>query len=198
MATTIGRLDPQRALKLFADWTDRIAAGELPAAKPPRPQGSRAQRRRHAVGLGRAQALSARQDRDRPAQSDGQRQRPDLRRDRGTRPTSFPMLDPVNHTATTIQDAGARSQDAVAQGRIRMAPSPYWGEEPIWDSQTSMHNPMYRREGPRVVHLARRRRRTIRPSARRARTIRRRRCSRSNTLDAAALRCTIRRPARSR
>ena len=35
----IGRLDAPRALKLFADWTDRIAAGELPAAKPPRPQG---------------------------------------------------------------------------------------------------------------------------------------------------------------
>ena len=23
-----------------------------------------------------------------------------------------------------------------------MAPSPYWGAEPIWDSQTSNHNPM--------------------------------------------------------
>ena len=39
MATTIGRLHTQRALGLFGDWTDRIAAGELPAAKPPRPQG---------------------------------------------------------------------------------------------------------------------------------------------------------------
>ena len=28
-----------RALKLFAEWTDRIAAGELPSAKPSRPQG---------------------------------------------------------------------------------------------------------------------------------------------------------------
>ena len=32
-------LDTKRALALFADWTDRIAAGELPAAQPPRPQG---------------------------------------------------------------------------------------------------------------------------------------------------------------
>ena len=39
MANAIGRLDAPRALALFADWTDRIAAGELPAAKPPRPQG---------------------------------------------------------------------------------------------------------------------------------------------------------------
>ena len=40
MANAMGRLDVPRALKLFADWTDRIAAGELPAAKPTRPQGA--------------------------------------------------------------------------------------------------------------------------------------------------------------
>jgi len=28
-----------------------------------------------------------------------------------------------------------------------MAPSPYWGEAPIWDSQTSMHNPMMDEKG---------------------------------------------------
>src|SRR5215471_20268789 len=39
MAVTLGRLGPQRALALFADWTDRIAAGELPFAKPSRPEG---------------------------------------------------------------------------------------------------------------------------------------------------------------
>jgi hypothetical protein len=39
MATSIGRIDTQRALKLYADWTDRIAAGELPFDQPKRPQG---------------------------------------------------------------------------------------------------------------------------------------------------------------
>ena len=34
-STSLGR---ERALAMFADWTDRIAAGELPPA-PPRPQG---------------------------------------------------------------------------------------------------------------------------------------------------------------
>ena len=34
MALTLGRLGPPRAYKMFADWTDRIAAGELPADKP--------------------------------------------------------------------------------------------------------------------------------------------------------------------
>src|SRR5712692_6096516 len=39
MTTNLGRLDPPLALKLFADWTDRVAAGELPATQPLRPQG---------------------------------------------------------------------------------------------------------------------------------------------------------------
>src|SRR5207249_9504856 len=39
MTTNLGRLDPPRALKLFGDWTDRIAGGELPGAQPSRPQG---------------------------------------------------------------------------------------------------------------------------------------------------------------
>ena len=39
MINVVGRLGPQRSLALWADWTDRIAAGELPFAKPERPQG---------------------------------------------------------------------------------------------------------------------------------------------------------------
>src|SRR6267378_8500791 len=39
MARDITRLDTDIALRLFANWTDRIAAGELPFAKPDRPQG---------------------------------------------------------------------------------------------------------------------------------------------------------------
>ena len=39
MMTVLGRLDSQRALALFGDWTDRIAAGELPFDQPARPQG---------------------------------------------------------------------------------------------------------------------------------------------------------------
>ncbi len=39
MALTLGRLGPERAYKMFADWTDRIAAGEIPSDKPERPKG---------------------------------------------------------------------------------------------------------------------------------------------------------------
>ena len=39
MPNTLSRfVDQERAIKMFADWTDRIAAGEVPPA-PPRPQG---------------------------------------------------------------------------------------------------------------------------------------------------------------
>ncbi len=39
MVNNIDRMGTQAALKMFGDWTDRVAAGELPASKPTRPQG---------------------------------------------------------------------------------------------------------------------------------------------------------------
>ena len=39
MVRNIGQLDSQHALKNFADWSDRIAAGELPKSQPARPTG---------------------------------------------------------------------------------------------------------------------------------------------------------------
>src|SRR5262249_4579822 len=39
MVNNITRLGPNKALGLFADWTDRIAKGELPKTAPPRPTG---------------------------------------------------------------------------------------------------------------------------------------------------------------
>src|SRR5262249_61050834 len=39
MAAALGRQDTKITLTNFANWTDRIAAGELPFAKPDRPQG---------------------------------------------------------------------------------------------------------------------------------------------------------------
>jgi len=39
MVNALARTDTRRALELFADWTDRIAAGEIPSTQPARPQG---------------------------------------------------------------------------------------------------------------------------------------------------------------
>jgi hypothetical protein len=38
MVDTIERMGTQATLKMFGDWTDRVAEGEMPAAKPQRPQ----------------------------------------------------------------------------------------------------------------------------------------------------------------
>ena len=43
--------------KYFGDWTDRVAKGELPYAKPNAAVRRRAQRRRHHLGLVRREAL---------------------------------------------------------------------------------------------------------------------------------------------
>jgi len=60
MVRDIGEIDTQAgAWRNFADWTDRIAAGELPKSKPQRPQGVERNVRRYHVGLGRCQNLPA-------------------------------------------------------------------------------------------------------------------------------------------
>jgi hypothetical protein len=145
MTTAIGRLDAQRAFKLFADWTDRIAAGELPAAMPLRPQGLE---RNLVITLwdwaGPKDYLHDEISTDRrnpTVNANGQiygatEESTDL----------FPVLDPVNHKATQIKML-VRDPKTPSSKDNPLAPSPYWGEEPIWDSQTSMHNPMLDEKG---------------------------------------------------
>ena len=53
----------------------------------------------------------------------------------------IPILDPVRHTATEVQHP-VRDPKTPSHRTDPLAASPYWGEEPIWDSQTSTHNPM--------------------------------------------------------
>jgi hypothetical protein len=145
MASTIGRIDTQRALNLFADWTDRVAAGELPAAKPPRPQG----RERNVV--------ITQWDFSEPTHylhdiSATDKRKPTINPNGliyGSVENStdiIPVLDPVNHKATSIR-MPVRDPKTPTSKDDPMAPSPYWGEEAIWDSQTSTHNPMYDEKG---------------------------------------------------
>jgi hypothetical protein len=145
MVTAIGRLDTARAFKLFADWTDRIAAGELPAAKPSRPQ-----------GLERNIVLTI-WDWAGPKdylhdESSTDRRKPTVNANGlifGATEEStdlVPVLNPVTHTATQVR-MPVRDPATQSSKANPMAASPYWGEEPIWDSQTSMHNPMYDEQG---------------------------------------------------
>ena len=171
--------------KYFGDWTDRIAKGELPHTKPPRPQGVE----RNIVvttGMGRPKAVSARPDRVRPALSDGQRLRPALSARRNTRPTSCrsstrrrtPSRASRRRCATrTCREALGPGHAATAS---RLTPSAYWGDEKIWDTQRQQPQRDVRQE--RAASGSRRRcaARTTRPSARRAPTILRPSRSRSS------------------
>jgi hypothetical protein len=145
MVNTINRLDPQLAFQLFGDWTDRIAQGELPFAQPPRPR-----------GIERNVVLTL-WDWSRPTaylhdEISTDRRNPTLNAGGklyGTTEEStdfIPILDPVRNSVTEIKHP-VRDPKTPSSKDNPMAPSPYWGDEPIWDSQTSMHNPMMDEKG---------------------------------------------------
>jgi hypothetical protein len=145
MATVIARLGPDKGLALYADWTDRVAAGELPFAKPERPQ-----------GLERNVVISM-WDWASPThylhdEVSSDKRNPALNANGliyGSPEEStdlVPVLDPVKNTATTITHPYLDPKLGSSKDNP-MAPSAYWGEEPIWDSHTSIHNPMMDEKG---------------------------------------------------
>jgi hypothetical protein len=140
--TFLGR---QRAVAMFADWTDRIKAGELPPA-PPRPQGME---RNIVVTLWDwaspttylHDAIST--DRWHPTvNANGPIYgSPELSTD------LIPVLDPVRNTASTLKmPVRDPSTPSTAEDKIPM-PSPYWGKQVIWDSQAVIHNPVFDEKG---------------------------------------------------
>ena len=145
MIGATNRLGPQRGLDLFANWTDRIAAGELPFDKPSRPQGVE---RNIVLTLwdwstptGYMHDLISTDRRKPTVNANGKLYgAPEESTD------FFPVLDPVTHTATQIRHP-VRDPKTPSSKANPMAPSPYWGAEPIWDSQTSIHNQMMDEQG---------------------------------------------------
>ena len=51
-----------------------------------------------------------------------------------------PVLDPVKNTAKLIKHP-YRDPKTPSSKDDPMGPSVFWGEEPIWDGHTSIHNP---------------------------------------------------------
>jgi hypothetical protein len=145
MARDIGRLDTDRALQMFADWTDRIAKGELPFAKPDRPQ-----------GIERNIVLTL-WDWGRPTGYLHDLVSTDRRNPRlnangkvyGSPEDStdfVPILDPVTSTASEVLHP-VRDLETPSSKSNAMAPSAVWGPDPIWDSKTLNHNPMFDEKG---------------------------------------------------
>ena len=137
--------------KYFGEWTDRIAEGELPFAKPPRPQ-----------GVERNIVVTTWD------WSDGKKYLHDLISSDKRNPTvnaygllygspeyatdHLPVLDPKTANVTYITPSiGADVPEALGPGHSAVekpvAASAYWGVEKIWDTKFNNHNDMLDGQG---------------------------------------------------
>lgn len=144
MTTGLGRLGP-RGVQQLAEWTDRIAAGALPSALPARPQGVE----RNLV-LTLWDWAGPRDYLHDEVSTDKRNPRINANGAIYGAPEEstdlFPVLDPVSHKATQVK-MPVRDPATPSSKTNAMLPSPYWGADPIWASQASMHNPMLDEKG---------------------------------------------------
>jgi hypothetical protein len=140
--------------KYFGDWTDRVAKGELPKDKPPRPQGVE----RNVVITSWEWGTEKQFTHD-LISSD--RRYPTVNADGplyGSAEYSsdeIPILDPKTHRVTFFKMSVADPHGpesfgppfhgtAVAKPTM---PSAYWGEEKIWSQRANNHNGMFDKKG---------------------------------------------------
>jgi hypothetical protein len=158
MVNTMDRMGTQGTLRMFGDWTDRVAKGELPATKPQRPQGVE----RNAVvtvwdwSNPKAYLHDA---------TVSDKRNPSINANGlifGATENStdmVPVFDPKTNKAYEVK-LQVRDPKTPSESEVPMfAASPYFGDEKIWDGQTSPHSLYYDQKG-RVWYTAR-----IRPAA---------------------------------
>jgi hypothetical protein len=144
MVNGLNALGRERTLKVFADWTDRIAAGEVPPA-PPRPQGI--ERNVVITMWDWADPIAYLHD---VASTD--RRNPTVNANGpvyGALELSadyLPVLDPVKHSKNQVR-LTVRDPNTPPTSPKMPAPSPYWGSEVIWTSKNNVHNPMFDEKG---------------------------------------------------
>ena len=144
MISGLGQLGRDRALALFADWTDRIAKGEIPSP-PPRPRG--VERNLVITMWDWADPKAYLHD-----EVSTDRRNPTINANGliyGALELSadyLPVLDPVGHEAGRVP-LTVRDQSTPPTSPAIAAPSPYWGDEAIWTSKTNVHNPMLDEKG---------------------------------------------------
>ncbi len=149
MINAISRLDSADGgqLALFAEWTDRIAAGSLPNETPPRPS-----------GVERNLVVTVRDF------ADPKHYLHDLALTDKRKPTvnangliygatelgsdDIPVLDPIKN-AKTLLPAQLRDADAPSAllANPVIEPSPYFGKEALWNSRFNAHTPTMDAEG---------------------------------------------------
>jgi hypothetical protein len=156
MMNGLNQLGKERALAVFADWTDRIKAGELPTA-PPRPQG--VERNVVITQWDWADPKAYLHD-----EVSTDRRNPTVNANGpiyGALELSadyLPVLDPIRHTTSQVK-LTVRDPNTPPTNAKMAAPSPYWGDEVLWTSRNNVHNPMFDEKGRVWITSA------VRPSA---------------------------------
>ena len=145
MARDIGRLDGERAIANFADWTDRIAKGELPFDRPRRPEGIernlvitmwdflRPEFYLHDV-------VSTDRNNPRVNPYGAVYGSPEDSTD------IVPVLDPRTHRAIELPHPVRDPKTPSVKGNP-YGVSAYWGDKPYWEGRTLNHNPMMDEHG---------------------------------------------------
>jgi len=140
MNSTMAPLGRDRALKVFADWSDRIAKGELPQV-PPRPAGVErnivvSQWEWNSPELFTHDEITT------------SRVKPTMNANGpvyGVTELSgdfITVLDPVKHQDRKIRIPDEMGPDArYSWVQEVVSPSPYWGDELIWRGKIGPHNP---------------------------------------------------------
>jgi hypothetical protein len=139
MSARFAQVGHKRALAMYADWTDRIAHGELPAVAPSRPQG----RERNVVvtlwdwadpKVYLHDDISS-DKRNPTVNSNGPVY--------GALEESgdyLPVVDQTRNASSQVKLTVRDPETPSSANTPPMAPSPYWGNEKIWNSQTTVHS----------------------------------------------------------
>jgi hypothetical protein len=134
--TQVGRA---RALGMYADWTDRIARGEMPAAAPPRPQG----RERNIVITMWDYGTPKTYLHD---EIPSDKRNPTVNANgpiygATEESTQFlPVVNPAQNSATEVKLQVRDPKTPSAADQPPTMPSPYWGDEAIWNTQSNSHS----------------------------------------------------------
>ena len=139
MEARLAQVGRAPAIEMYADWTDRIQAGEYPMAAPPRPQGME---RNVVVSLwdwaephAYMHDLISADKRNPTVNANGPVY--------GAAENSVdyvPIVDPTTHVASRVALQVRDPLTPTTASTLPLMPSPYWGEEVIWDSQSVAHS----------------------------------------------------------
>src|SRR3979490_1583402 len=146
MINNLDRMRTSATFKMLSDCTDRIAKGELPATQPQRPQGVE---RNVIVTVWDWSSPTAylhdsisTDRRNPPLNANGP-----LFGATENSTDNLPQFNPAQNTVTQVKIPVRDPKTPSTKDDPMLAPSPYNGADPIWDSQAVVHNPMYDEKG---------------------------------------------------